>query len=488
MDKYNDMFINEAPYDRVSNLINENIQSYKTGKDDYFLNGKRDTLNKKEIVDRFYKNLKSELEKTTGSNEENETIVYGTKIGRFLFNNSNDCVEIANSLENYNMSNKLNVKSLTVLKNIISEIFEEIIIKCDKYKKLNMDLSKGISSNDVNFSVTSDMKNNKENVKDFILDRNIDDTLYFFKFDNNVKLKEILNKAFSTIKISNAGYFNRFLNRLNCLNQINSAIMKICDLRLDISKMSHSNILDMNKTIKSKIKYMEKISDPDDIFVFENTKYIFNINTFSIVRKDENFNSRGIFFKDYLYSENNKIKDIPSSDEKICLYSLMSMCESNELKNLLDSNHRVGSGDLKIKKESLSTPVRDIAEDDLSIGDYYSIEENLLELNKSFQKNSENTIESGVRLINEGLTKLKDSVSSALKFVKGIDVKEFNTNSINFALQIMIYGYLGIFSSYEAIELVFAKDIVERHSLSFLINELLSNINYILNQENQNDK
>ena len=233
---------------------------------------------------------------------------------------------------------------------------------------------------------------------------------------------------------------------------------------------------------------MEKISDPDDIFVFENTKYIFNINTFSIVRKEENSNSRGIFFKDYLYSENNKIKDIQSSDEKICLSSLMSMCESTELKNLLDSNHRVGSGDLKIKKESLSTPVRDIVEDDLSIGDYYSIEENLLELNKSFQKNSENTIESGVRLINEGLTKLKDSVSSALKFVKSIDVKEFNTNSINFALQIMIYGYLGIFSSYEAIELVFAKDIVERHSLSFLINELLSNINYILNQENQNDK
>ena len=57
MDKYYDNFVNEAPYDRVSNMINLNVQSYKDGKDNFLLKGEKDIKSKSEIVNRFSSEL-----------------------------------------------------------------------------------------------------------------------------------------------------------------------------------------------------------------------------------------------------------------------------------------------------------------------------------------------------------------------------------------------------------------------------------------------
>lgn len=483
MDKYYNNFINEAPYDRVSNLINSNIQSYKDGKDSFLLNGEKDLTNKSDILNRFYDNLKSELEKTTGTDKENNTTIYGKQIGRFLFNNTNDCVELSNSLESTDESKSLSNKSLTVLKAVVMEIFEEIIDKCDRYKKINDELAKGIGRNDVNVNITYTMKNNKNNFRELILDKNLDDSIHFYKFKNDKKLKDILIGSLMSIYLSDSPYLNRSIMRLKNLNDINSSIMNMMRISLDLSKSKQSDIVAMNSEIKSKIKFIEKNSDLNDIFVFDNVKYTFNINTFSITKKDDMFNDRGIFFKDYLYNDKNKIDQIVDPNEKVCLHSFMSMCESKKLKTLLDSNSRVGSGDLTISKEVSSINAKDIVDEDLTIGEYFSIEENILNASKSFQKNSEEAIKTSIKAINYGLMKLKTYISNSLKEVKELKINEFINNSAKFSLYMMVYGYLGILSSYEAAELVLAKDLVERHELSFLINELLSSINYILDQE-----
>lgn len=483
MDKYYNNFISEAPYDRVSNLINTNIQSYKDGKDSFLLNGEKDSTNKSDILNRFYDNLKSDLEKTTGTDKENNTTIYGKQIGRFLFNNANDCVELSNSLESVDASKSLSNKSLTVLKAVVMEIFEEIINKCDKYKSVNDELAKGIGRNDVNVDINYTMKNNKNNFRELILDKNLDDSIYFYRFENNKKLKDILNSSLISIRLSDASYLNRFIMRLKNLNDINSSIMNMMGISLDLSKSKQSDIDAMNSEIKAKIKFIEKNSDINDVFVFDTVKYTFNINTFSITKKDDMFNDRGIFFKDYLYSTKNKIDQIMDPNEKVCLHSFMSMCESKRLKALLASNDRVGSGNLTISKEVSSINAKDILDEDLTIGEYFSIEENILNVNKSFQKNSEEAIKTSIKAINYGLMKLKTYISNSLKEVKELKINEFINNSAKFSLYMMVYGYLGILSSYEAVELVLAKDLVERHELSFLINELLSSINYILNQE-----
>lgn len=483
MDKYYDNFVNEAPYDRVSNMINLNIQSYKDGKDNFLLKGEKDIKNKSEIVNRFYENLKKDLEETRGSNKESDTTIYGKQIGNFVFNNANDCVELANSLESVDETKSLKNKSLTVLKAILIEIFEEIISKCNKYVNLNNDLVKGISLNDINLNIDEDIKSNKNIFREFILDNDLDDSIYFYKFKNDFKLKNILNKSLMSIKLSDTNYFNRFIERLKNLNDINKSVISMTNLSLDISKVKQSDLENMNKEIDSRIKIIENNSALNDIFVFENIKYTFDINTFSISKKDDLFNNRGIFFKDYIYSKNNKLKQFLNSNEKICLSSLMGMCESKKLKTLLESNDRVGSGEIKINSESKSINAKDILDEDLTIGEYFSIEEKLLNENRSFQKKSEDSIKASIKLINLGLSKLKFNISKSLNDVRNLDVSEFKTNSSKFSLYMMIYGYLGILSSYESIELVLAKDLVERHELSFLINELLSNINYILNQE-----
>lgn len=483
MDKYYNNFINEAPYDRVSNLINSNIQSYKDGKDSFLLNGEKYLTNKSDILNRFYDNLKSELEKTTGTDKENNTTIYGKQIGRFLFNNTNDCVELSNSLESTDESKALSNKSLTVLKAVVMEIFEEIIDKCDRYKNVNEELAKGIGRNDVNVNISYTMKNNKNKFRELILDKNLDDSIHFYKFENDKKLKDILISSLMSIYLSDGPYLNRSIMRLKNLNDINSSIMNMMRISLDLSKSKQSDIDAMNSEIKAKIKFIEKNSDINDIFVFDNVKYTFNINTFSITKKDDMFNDRGIFFKDYLYSKKNKIDQIVDPNEKVCLHSFRSMCESKKLKILLDSNSRVGSGDLTISKEASSINAKDIVDEDLTIGEYFSIEENINNASKSFQKNSEEAIKTSIKAINYGLMKLKTYISNSLKEVKELKISEFINNSAKFSLYMMVYGYLGILSSYEAAELVLAKDLVERHELSFLINELLSSINYILDQE-----
>lgn len=491
MDQVFDALSAELPYDRVSNLANTSIQSYKDGKDRSLLGGQTDVNDKSALIDRFYDKLKAELERHHGTNDDGVLERYGTSIGKYLFTLDKDMVEASENFS-YSVESLGGFISDDKIRNLTETTLKNIVTQALVYIKLNNDVLKG---EDKTFSpyrkdISDSLKNNNKKISDILAlipknDRTVKNA-YIPKDMTNMSdyLRDALIAVLPCTK-SNYKYYTRYSLRYKAFAEI---VKKECDALL-----SFSNTKDVEKLSEVGVKIkkdFDVITHPDgklamssDPFTVKLRNYVMNFTSFYISYsiKDAQ-DDYGIHLSDYLKSEKFEGAFNMNDPNKYVFTSIKSSSPVSTIKDKLYADDMIGSGKINLSNaKNIDLDVMNIV-GDMTIGEFYSQVEKFKNATDSLDDYLKSTIRTNLTLENDMFNKIANTsrliakeITKAIKPDAKVERKQLNmvsTGSFCILTDLM--------SAIESLEISNAIDNLRKIQMYYLTTSLIKCLDGIL--------
>ena len=489
---------NELPYDRVSNAVNQSIQSYKDGEDKHLLGGQSDLDEKENTVDRFYDKLKEELSKVHGSDTNYEIENTGTSIGRFLFTNDKDMVEKASEALDpiayisgvksavYETAITGNLKDRSDYKaiyDIADVVFKHILVQGIVYRKMNKETLKSLKNDfeKLDISIPQRFKEDNRKLVDVISsvskeERTIKNGTFPVNMDYIGYILRDSISAISPVVSKDGKYYTRYGLRYKALRDIilkeTSLIKELWNTgNLDLIKKQRPEIEKAWKTITSMDAKITAASDP---FPFKTRNFLINLNTFYVEYCRDVEEDYGIHLKDYLSSSKRDLSQT-SLIYNIAYTSIKSSTpDISKLKDKLYADSVIGSGNIDMSV----TETKDIDIinycGDLTVGEFYTYVEEFMKLTSKLDFLLKGCVKANVEIEDKTLSSILYATNTSREKVHEDITKLGYKLPIKNAIATLSIGVLAdVMSVLEAMELTNAVDNLRKLQMYYLTTSLI---------------